>query len=165
MSAETAIYPGTFDPITNGHLSIVKRALTIFDRIVVAILDNPQKAPLFTLEERIFMIKEAMEGLHNVEVDTFNGLLVDYAVAKEVNVIIRGLRAMSDFEYEFQMALMNRKLNREVQTLFLVTDYKWFYTSSTIIKEAASFGGEVADLVPKIVDLKLKEKFGAAKNA
>ncbi len=164
MSGTLAIYPGTFDPITNGHLSIVKRALKIFDRLIIAILNNPQKKPLFSLEERIQMIKESIKEFPNVEVDTFDGLLVDYAVQKKANVILRGLRAMSDFEYEFQMALMNRKLNREVQSVFLMTDYKWFYTSSTIIKEAASLGGNVRGLVPDFVNAKLKEKYSSLKN-
>jgi pantetheine-phosphate adenylyltransferase len=164
MNGKSAIYPGTFDPITNGHLSIVSRALTIFDKLIIAILNNPQKEPLFTLEERIDMIKESLNGAQNVEVDTFDGLLVDYAVQKRANVILRGLRALSDFEYEFQMALMNRKLNRDVQSIFLMTDYKWFYISSTIIKEAASLGGDTSGLVPEIVDRRLKEKFNFAKN-
>jgi pantetheine-phosphate adenylyltransferase len=164
MSQKIAIYPGSFDPITNGHLSIVDRALTIFDKLIIAILTNPQKEPLFSIEERIAMIKESLNGSPNVEVDTFGGLLVDYAIRKGANVILRGLRALSDFEYEFQMALMNRKLNREVQSLFLMTDYKWFYISSTIIKEAASLGGDIRGLVPKIVEERLKEKFGVAKN-
>ena len=160
MKEKVAIYPGTFDPITNGHLSVVNRALKIFDKLVIAILTNPAKEPLFTLEERIYMIKEAVQNGANIEVDTFDGLLVDYAVKKKTNVIVRGLRALSDFEYEFQTALMNRKLNREVQSIFLMTDYKWFYTSSTIIKEAASFNGDVSGLVPELVNQKLKQKFG-----
>lgn len=164
MSQKCAIYPGSFDPITNGHLSIVDRALTIFDKLIIAILTNPQKEPLFSIEERIAMIKESLKGSPNVEVDTFGGLLVDYAVEKDANVILRGLRALSDFEYEFQMALMNRKLNREVQSLFLMTDYKWFYISSTIIKEAAGLGGDISGLVPKIVEKRLREKFRVAKN-
>ncbi|RLC28059.1 MAG: pantetheine-phosphate adenylyltransferase [Deltaproteobacteria bacterium] len=161
---KTAIYPGFFDPITNGHLSIVTRGLQIFDRVVIAILNNPQKVPLFTVEERICMIRESLIGEPNVEVDTFDGLLVDYAVRKNSRVVMRGLRALSDFEYEFQMALMNRKLNRDVQSIFLMTDYKWFYTSSTIIKQAARFGGDVSDLVPPVVNEKLKEKFASLKN-
>ena len=160
MSQRTAVYPGTFDPITNGHLSIVNRALKIFDKLVIAILNNPLKAPLFSLEERIDMIQKALKGKTNVEVDSFDGLLVDYVVKKNSNVILRGLRALSDFEYEFQIALMNRKLNREVQSIFLMTDYKWFYTSSTIIKEAAGLGGDISGLVPALVNEKLKEKFG-----
>jgi len=164
MTKCLAIYPGTFDPITNGHLSIIKRGLKIFEHLIIAILHNPQKTPLFSLEERIAMIKEAVKGIPNVEVDFFDGLLIDYAEKKNASVILRGLRAMSDFEYEFQMALMNRKLNREIQSVFLMTDYKWFYTSSTIIKEAARFGGDVSGLVPEVVNQKLKEKFSLPKN-
>ncbi|MBW1786096.1 MAG: pantetheine-phosphate adenylyltransferase [Deltaproteobacteria bacterium] len=163
MSQNTAIYPGFFDPITNGHLSIVSRARHIFDNVIIAILNNPKKNPLFTVDERIEMINESLKSVPNIEVDTFDGLLVDYAVKKKSKVVLRGLRALSDFEYEFQMALMNRKLNHDVQSIFLMTDYKWFYTSSTIIKEAASFGGDVAGLVPKVVNDKLKEKFGHLK--
>lgn len=160
MNKKTAIYPGTFDPITNGHLSIVNRALKIFDKVVIAILNNPQKAPLFSIDERVFMIKGVLKNHPNVEVDSFDGLLVDYVIKKKSNIILRGLRALSDFEFEFQMALMNRKLNRNVQSIFLMTDYKWFYISSTIIKEAASYNGEISGLVPPIVCKKLKEKFG-----
>ena len=160
MSSKVVIYPGTFDPITNGHISVVSRALKIFDRMVIAILNNPNKLPLFSLEERTQMIRDVLKDQRHVEVDSFNGLLVDYVIQKKTNVVIRGLRALSDFEYEFQMALMNRKLNREVQSIFLMTDYKWFYTSSTIIKEAASLGGDVSGLVPPIVCRKLKQKFG-----
>jgi pantetheine-phosphate adenylyltransferase len=164
MSEKIAVYPGSFDPITNGHLSIITRAQGIFDKLILAILKNPQKAPLFSVDERIHMIKQGIKGLPNVEVDTFDGLLVDYAVQKKANVILRGLRALSDFEYEFQMALMNRKMNRVVQSIFLMTDYKWFYISSTIIKEAASLGGDISGLVPEIVNQKLKEKFRQSKN-
>ena len=160
MTEKVAIYPGTFDPITNGHISILNRALKIFDKLVIAILNNTQKEPLFTLEERLAMIREVLKSLENVEVDYFDGLLVDYAVKKGTNVVIRGLRALSDFEYEFQLALMNRKLNRDVQSVFLMTDYKWFYTSSTIIKEAAKWGGDISGLVPPLVCKKLKEKYG-----
>lgn len=161
MSPGIAVYPGTFDPITNGHLSIVNRALKIFDKLVLAILNNPQKTPLFTLDERKTMIREALkEQAEHIEIDSFEGLLVDYVVKKKSNVIVRGLRALSDFEYEFQMALMNRKLNRDVQSIFLMTDYKWFYISSTIIKEAASFGGDISGLVPEVACRRLKEKFG-----
>lgn len=160
MKERSAIYPGTFDPLTNGHLSIINRALKIFDKVVVAILTNPQKTTLFTLEERIYMIKEVLKGKPNIEVESFSGLLVDYVVQKKTNVIIKGLRALSDFEYEFQMAIMNRKLNREIQSVFLMTDFRWFYISSTIIKEAAMFGGEINGLVPPLVCKKVKEKFG-----
>ena len=160
MSGKTAVYPGTFDPITNGHLSIVNRALKIFDKLIIAILNNPQKEPLFSIEERISMIKDVLKSKSNIEVDVFDGLLVDYVIEKKSNVVLRGIRALSDFEYEFQMALMNRKLNRDVQSIFLMTDYKWFYISSTIIKEAASFDGDISGLVPPSVCRKLKEKFG-----
>lgn len=160
MSSSKAIYPGTFDPVTNGHVSIVKRGLKIFDSLVIAILNNPQKTPLFSIEERIYMLEETLKGTPNVEIDTFDELLVDYVVHKGSNVVLRGLRALSDFEYEFQMALINRKLNRDVQSIFLMTDYKWFYTSSTIIKEAAGFKADVSGLVPEVVNEKLKEKFG-----
>ena len=121
-SEKVIVYPGTFDPITNGHLSILNRALQIFDKLIIAILINPQKVALFSMEERIEMIREVLKDQPNVEVDSFNGLLVDYVVQKKTNVVLRGLRALSDFEYEFQTALMNRKLNREVQTVFLMTD-------------------------------------------
>jgi pantetheine-phosphate adenylyltransferase len=157
---KVVVYPGTFDPITNGHLSIISRALKIFDKLIIAILNNPQKLPLFTMEERIYMISEVLKDQRKIEIDTFDGLLVDYVVQKKTNVVVRGLRALSDFEYEFQMALMNRKLNREVQSIFLMTDYKWFYTSSTIIKEAASLGGDISGLVPAVVGRMLREKFG-----
>jgi pantetheine-phosphate adenylyltransferase len=163
MKQRLAIYPGTFDPFTNGHLSIVRRATQIFDKVVVAILRNASKHPLFTVDERLWMIKESVKELTNVEVESFEGLLVDFAREKGANVILRGLRAMSDFEYEFQLALMNRKLDRNIQTIFLVTDFKWFYTSSSIVKEAASFGGDVSDLVPKVVNEKLLERFGKAR--
>ncbi len=164
MSRRTAVYPGTFDPITNGHISIVKRGLQIFDKLIVCILHNPNKQALFTVEERAQMIRESVKGLDNIEIDSDDdGLLVDYVMSKKSNVILRGIRAMSDFEYEFQMALINRKLNRQIQSVFLMTDYKWFYTSSTIIKEAASFGGDISGLVPKIVYEKLKEKFNQIK--
>lgn len=165
MCKKTAIYPGFFDPITNGHLSIVKRGLEIFDKLIISILNNPKKVPLFSIDERISMIKHTLQDNPNIEVDTFGGLLVDYVIQKKSNIILRGLRALSDFEYEFQMALMNRKLNRAVQSVFLMTDYKWFYISSTIIKEAASFGGDISGLVPEFVNEKLKEKFLQAKNA
>jgi pantetheine-phosphate adenylyltransferase len=163
MKQTIAIYPGTFDPLTNGHLSILNRSLKIFDKLIIAILINPKKLPLFSLEERIDMIKQILGDKENIEVDSFDGLLVDYAVQKGANVIVRGLRALSDFEFEFQLALMNRKLNRDVQSVFLMTDYKWFYTSSTIIKEAASLNGNISGLVPPLVCERLKEKYGYKK--
>lgn len=155
-----AIYPGSFDPITNGHLSILRRALTIFDSVTIAVASNPMKNTFFTLEERMELIRESTKNDKKVFVDSFHGLLVDYVKRKETNVILRGMRALSDFEYEFQMSLMNRKLRRNIQTIFMMTDYKWLYTSSTIIKEAASYGGTIKGLVPDIVCQKLKEKYG-----
>jgi pantetheine-phosphate adenylyltransferase len=155
-----AIYPGSFDPITNGHLSILRRSLTIFDSVTIAVASQPRKSTLFTLEERMEMIKESTKNDKKVFVDSFQGLLVDYVKRKEANVILRGMRALSDFEYEFQMSLMNRKLSRDIQTIFMMTDYKWLYTSSTIIKEAASYGGAIQGLVPDIVCQRLKERYG-----
>jgi len=154
-----AIYPGSFDPVTNGHLDIVERGLKIFDKIIVAILYNPSKQSLFTLDERLSMLRSSLKKFPNVEVDTFDGLTVDYAAKKKASGILRGLRAMSDFEYEFQMALMNRKLNREVQTVYLMTGLRWIYTSSSIIKEAAQFGGDINGMVPPLVHKKIKEKY------
>jgi pantetheine-phosphate adenylyltransferase len=155
-----AIYPGSFDPITNGHLDLIKRGLGLFDKIVVAILINSSKNPLFSVEERIEILKESLKDLPNIEVDTFSGLLVDYAARKKATAILRGMRAVSDFEYEFQLALMNRRLNRKVETVFLMTGLRWIFTSSSIIKEAARFGGDISDMVPPFADEKLKEKFG-----
>jgi pantetheine-phosphate adenylyltransferase len=158
--SRVAIYPGSFDPITNGHLSLLRRGLQIFDKVIVAIAINPDKKPLFTLEERVEILKVVLRDYPRTQIDHFQGLLVDYVQRQESNVILRGLRALSDFEYEFQLALMNRKLSQKVQTVFMMTDYKWFYISSTIIKEAASLGGNVDGLVPDTVNQRLKEKFG-----
>ncbi|MCK5509127.1 MAG: pantetheine-phosphate adenylyltransferase [Desulfobacterales bacterium] len=157
----TAIYPGSFDPVTNGHIDIVERGLKIFDCIIVAILRNPAKKALFTVEERKEMIEISLSKHSNVEVDIFDGLLVDYAKKRNAGTIVRGMRAVSDFESEFQLALMNRKLNREVQTVFLMTGLRWIFTSSSIIKEAASFGGDISSMVPPVVERKLKKKFGS----
>ena len=154
-----AIYPGTFDPLTNGHISIVRRALDIFDTVVLAIAIDTPKTPLFSLEERLEMAKTVFENKPRVIVESFSGLLVDYVEKKGAKVILRGLRAISDFEYEFQMALMNRRLKRDVHTLFMMTDYKWLFTSSSIIKETVNAGGDVQGLVPEPVWLKLKERF------
>jgi pantetheine-phosphate adenylyltransferase len=161
--SNTAVYPGSFDPITNGHISILRRALTIFDSVTIAIASDSTKKTLFSLDERIDMIRESTKDENNVIVDSFNGLLIDYVVGKKSNVILRGMRALSDFEYEFQMSLMNRKLNKNIQTIFLMTDYKWLYISSTIIKEVAGLKGTIEGLVPDIVCRKLKEKFGYPK--
>ena len=155
-----AIYPGSFDPMTNGHIDIAERGLKLFDKIIVAILKNPVKEFLFTVEERVEMLEVSFKEYPNIEVDIFDGLLVDYAAKRKSNAILRGMRAVSDFEYEFQLALMNRRLNREVQTVFLMTSFRWIFTSSSIIKEAAHFGGNIEDMVPPVVNQKLKEKFG-----
>ncbi len=164
---KTAIYPGSFDPITNGHLSIIRRGLTIFDEVIVAVAINPLKKGLFSIEERIEMITSVLqdEDLGSTRVDTFEGLLVDYVKGQGSNIILRGIRALSDFEYEFQLALMNRKLAREVQSIFLMTDYKWFYVSSTIIKEAASLGGDISGLVPPLVAERLAQRFAELRAA
>ncbi len=155
-----AIYPGSFDPVTNGHLDIAERGLKLFDKVIVAILQNPVKSFLFTVEERLEMLEVSFQKYPNIEVETFDGLLVDYAAKRQSHAILRGMRAVSDFEYEFQLALMNRRLNREVQTVFLMTGFRWIFTSSSIIKEAARFGGDIKDMVPPIVNQKLKDKFG-----
>jgi len=154
-----AIYPGSFDPLTNGHIDIIERALELFDRVIIAVLHNPSKKALFTVEERIEMAKKCFNGKNSIKVDAFGGLLVDYAKIKNATAIIRGMRAISDFESEFQMALMNRKLNKEVQSVFLMTGLRWIFTSSSIIKEAAQFGGDISDMVPEAVKLKLMEKY------
>ncbi len=155
-----AIYPGSFDPVTNGHLDIAERGLKLFDKVIVAILKNPVKSFLFTVEERLEMLELSFQKYPNIEVEIFDGLLVDYAAKRKSHAILRGMRAVSDFEYEFQLALMNRRLNREVQTVFLMTGFRWIFTSSSIIKEAARFGGDIKDMVPPIVNQKLKDKFG-----
>ena len=154
-----AVYPGSFDPITNGHINLIERALHIFDKLIVAVAINAAKTPLFTVEERCEMIKEVTKNNPSVIVDSFEGLLVDYVASKEVNVIIRGLRALSDFEYEFQLALINRKLDRSVDTIFMMTGFQWFYVNSSIVKEAASLGGSIEGMVPNFVAEKLIEKF------
>ncbi len=154
-----AVYPGSFDPITNGHVDIIKRGLRMFDELIILIAYNQSKKTLFSVEERLDMIQQVIKDCKNVRVDCSDGLLVDFVKESGANVILRGLRALSDFEYEFQLALINRRLNREIETVFLMTGYKWFYTSSTIIKEAASLGGSVKGLVPEIVNLKLTDKF------
>jgi len=156
---DLAVYPGSFDPITHGHLSVINRALKIFDKIIVAIAQNPQKNNLFTAQERLDMLRHLLASEARIEVDTFEGLLVEYCKRRNSNVIIRGIRAMSDFEYEFQLALMNRRLARDVQSIFFMTDYKWFYISSTIVKEAASLGGDIAGMVPSHVAQCLREKY------
>ncbi|MBW2621587.1 MAG: pantetheine-phosphate adenylyltransferase [Deltaproteobacteria bacterium] len=154
-----AIYPGSFDPITNGHLSLIHRGLQIFDKVIVAVGINPEKSGFFPIDERVEIIREVLKDKPGVEVDTFTGLTVEYVKSRGGNVIMKGIRAMSDFESEFQYALMNRRLEREIQSIFLMTDYKWFYISSSIIKEVASFGGDISGMVPPLVNQRLKEKF------
>lgn len=154
-----AVYPGSFDPITNGHLDVIKRTLNIFDRVVVAVFDEPpKKKPLFTSEERVEMVKEATKDL-NVDVECFSGLLVDYLKKKNIKFVVRGLRAMSDFDREFQMAVVNKDLTPDVETIFIVTDKKYFYLNSTLVKELAKYRGRVKDLVPENVERMLEEKF------
>ena len=155
-----AIYPGSFDPITNGHLDLIERGLKIFDEIIVAIAVNPVKQPLFTIEERVELIREVLNDHPQVKIDHFTGLLVDYVRQQNTNVILRGLRAVSDFDYEFQLALMNRRLAPEIETVFLMTSLKWVFLSSSILKEAVSLGGVLEDIVPPIVFQRLREKFG-----
>jgi len=155
-----AIYPGSFDPVTNGHVDIVERGLKLFDRIIVAVLLNPSKQFLFSVEERLEMLQDSLKKFTTVETDSFDGLLVNFAKEKNARAILKGMRAVSDFEHEFQMALMNRRMNREIQTVFLMTGFRWIFTSSSIIKEVARFGGDVSGMVPLIVNQKLKQKYG-----
>jgi pantetheine-phosphate adenylyltransferase len=156
-----AIYPGSFDPLTNGHVSIIRGALVVVDKLIVAVLNNPKKQSLFSVEERIELIREAV-GVDEkrIEVDSFGGLLVDYCRTKNVKVVVRGLRAVADFEYELQMANMNRHLYDDMETVFLMANDAYFYVSSNIVKEAASLGGDVSALVPPNVSLRLKAKLG-----
>jgi pantetheine-phosphate adenylyltransferase len=160
----TAIYPGSFDPITLGHTSILKSGLVCFEKIVVAVLNNPSKNPLFTVEERIEMIEESVVDMGvepgRVEVDSFDGLLVNYAKSKDANVILRGLRAVADFEYELQMANMNRHLNEDVVTVFIMANDAYFYVASGLCKEVTKLGGDVSKLVPKPVAPRLRAKLG-----
>ena len=158
---EVAVYPGSFDPITNGHLDLMRRALKIFNRIILAVAKNPGKQPLFSLDERVELIRKSIANhplRDRVTVDTFDGLLVDYVRRVGAKAIIRGLRAVSDFEYEFQMALMNRKLNNEVETLYLMTGMRWIYISSRLVKDVVIAGGNVDGLVPAPVQEKLIER-------
>jgi pantetheine-phosphate adenylyltransferase len=155
-----ALYPGTFDPLTNGHLDLIKRSVRMFDKVIVAIFESPMKGPLFSVEERRRLIEESTRGLSNIEIDTFsNTLLVFYAKQRQAHVIIRGLRAIADFEYEFQMTLMNRRLDEDIETVFLMPREEYTYVASRLIKEVAAYGGNVEELVPPPVALALKEKF------
>jgi len=158
MEKVVAIYPGSFDPLTNGHVDIIRRGARLFDRIIIAVLINLEKAPLFTVPERVEIAREAFIGNANVEVDTFDGLLVDYARKRRAGVIVRGLRAVSDFEFEMQMALMNRKLNPEVETVFMMPAEPYTYVSSRLVKEVVALGGSVTKLVPELVEARLRDK-------
>jgi len=153
-----AIYPGTFDPITNGHLDIVKRALCLFDRIIVAVSDNIRKQPMFSLQERTEMVKDAVRSFDRVEVEAFQGILVHFAKKKEASILIRGIRAVSDFEYEFQMALMNRKLDSELETVYLMPSEEYTYLNSTLVKEIAILGGNLDCFLPPMVSKMLSQK-------
>ncbi len=155
-----AVYPGTFDPVTNGHIDLVERSLRIFDEVIVAVAANPKKKPLFSLEERIDMFGKSIARHSRVRIEGFDGLLVDYIRQKKAVGIIRGLRAVSDFEYEMQMALMNRRLDDTIETVFLMPNEEYSFITSTIVKEAASYGGDVSSLVPRVVVKNLKKKFG-----
>ena len=153
-----AVYPGSFDPLTNGHVDIISRGTRMFDRIVVAILVNAEKSPLFSLAERVEIARDVFKGHPNVEVDTFEGLLVDYVDRRHAQVIVRGLRAVSDFEFEFQMALMNQRLNPKIETVFMMPAEQYTYISSRLIKEVFSLGGRVHGLVPELVEERLRVK-------
>ncbi len=154
-----AVYPGSFDPITNGHLDVIKRSAGLFDLLIVAVAKNYSKKPAFSVEERIDMIKKVTHDIPNVVVDHFEGLLVEYAASKNAGVIIKGLRAVSDFEYEFQMALMNKKLKPDIETLFIMTDHKYSYLSSSMVKEVASLGGSIEGLVPDEIIFDIINKY------
>ena len=156
-----AVYPGSFDPLTNGHVDIIERGARLFDRIIVAILVNAEKSPLFSMAERVDITRAVFKNHPNVEVDTFDGLLVDYVARRQANVIVRGLRAVSDFEYEFQMALMNRELASTIETVFMMPAVKYSYISSRLIKEVFALGGKVHGLVPDMVEARLREKQAA----
>jgi pantetheine-phosphate adenylyltransferase len=158
-----AIYPGTFDPITMGHVDIIDRALNLFDEVIVAVAVNSAKDPVFSLKERIWMIEESFNGRKRIQVQSVSGLLVEYAYRHNAKAIVRGIRAVSDFDYEFQLALMNRKLKREVESVFLMPGFRWIYISSSIIKDAARNGGDVSDLVPAHVNEMLIKKFSPSR--
>ena len=162
VHSRLAVYPGSFDPLTNGHVDIIQRGLKLFDRVVVAILVNQEKAPLFDAEERVEMAREVFKNQSGVEVDTFEGLLVDYVRRREANVIVRGLRAISDFEFELQMALMNRHLDSRIETVFMMPAEPYTYVSSRLIKEICALGGSVDGLVPPEVDTRLQAKQGVS---
>ena len=159
--SRAAIYPGSFDPLTLGHLNLIERGLATFDKLVVAVVGNPNKTPLFTVEERMKMIREATGNDPRIEVDSFEGLLVDYVAKKKINVVLRGLRAVQDFEYEFEMAMMNRRLKPDLEIVFMMTDDAFFYISATMVREVAKLGGDVTSFVPPTVTKHLGAKFAA----
>ena len=162
MKKVTAIYPGSFDPPTNGHLDLIERGSKIFDELVVAILRNPDKDPLFSVGERRRMLEALTAEFHNVRVDTFDGLTVDYAAKMKASAVLRGIRALSDYEYELQMALMNRKLQPKLETVFMMPAEQYSYLSSRLVREVAKLGGSIADLVPQMVEQRLREKLEPA---
>ncbi len=159
MGERTAVYPGSYDPLTNGHIDIIERGLKLYDRIIVTALKNPSKTYLFSLEERIAIMEEVFKGRKNIEIDYFEGLLADYLDRKNTFTVVRSLRAISDFEIEFQMALMNRSINDRIETIFLVPSISYSFLSSKLVKEIYKFGGEINSMVPDIVDKRLKEKY------
>lgn len=159
VSGKTALYPGSFDPLTNGHISLIHRACAVFDHIIIGVGENPDKKPLFSVEERVNLIADVFADDARISVASYSGLTVEFAAKKHAAAIIRGLRAVSDFEYEFQIALMNRRLKPAIQTVFLMTDYRWLYISSTMIKSTARAGGNITGLVPENVRNALMEKF------
>jgi pantetheine-phosphate adenylyltransferase len=158
LTTTIAIYPGSFDPITNGHLDLIQRGSRLFDRLIVSILRNENKQPLFTVEERTEMLREVVAGYPNVEVDSFDGLLVDYAAARSATVLLRGIRAISDYEYELQMALMNRRLRREIETVFLMANEAYSFISSRLVKEVFRLGGDIAGLAPPLVEARMRAR-------
>lgn len=162
INPRLAVYPGTFDPLTMGHVSLIRRGLKVFDTIVLAIAESTPKNTLLSIEERVALAEEIFADEDRIIVDPFNSLLINYVQRKKAGAILRGLRAVSDFEYEFQMALMNRKLEHKIETVFLMTDFKWMYLSSTIVKEVAQYGGDVRGLVPDPVVEALDKKYGVA---
>ncbi|EPZ38495.1 MULTISPECIES: pantetheine-phosphate adenylyltransferase [Anoxybacillus] len=162
--ASIAVCPGSFDPVTYGHLDIIRRGAKVFDKVYVVVLNNSSKKPLFSAEERVQLLKEVTKDLHNVVVDSYQGLLVDYAKSKQASAILRGLRAVSDFEYEMQITSMNRILNEQIETFFMMTNNQYSFLSSSIVKEVAKYNGNISELVPKVVEEALRKKFSDAKN-
>ncbi|MBI3599504.1 MAG: pantetheine-phosphate adenylyltransferase [Nitrospinae bacterium] len=159
MKKKAAVYPGTFDPVSNGHLDLIKRGLRIFDKVIVAVALNPGKSPIFSIDERVGFIREAVKGWKNVEIESFGGLLIDYVKRKKANVIVKGLRAVSDFEYELQLSLMNRRLDTHIETIFMMPSEEYSFLSSKILKEVAALNGDIRGMVPAVVVKGLRRKF------